>query len=636
MPPSEAVDPLPADALDPPFELEAEIGSGAIATVFRARILDPGWGEPGNDVAAKLLHPRHQRDELARRRFEREADLSRRLRHPNIVAVLGTTRLDDRAALIMELVEGPTLAEHLARSGPLPEAEIVELIRGIAAGLAFAHESGVIHRDLKPANILLTSAEGGTPKIADFGMARAASFASADRRAMTVLGTPPYMAPESLDPLAVDPRTDLYGLGCILFELASGAPPFGGATPFAVLDAHRKADIPALPSGYGEGLRALASRLLAKAPGDRPQSASAVLQALDNLDRGTETALAIPNSVDPTHSEFGRCASCGSDVMAQLRICFRCGTVQVSLEPGDYSVTVVGPGRISHKIDTETRNRLLEWLRANAAVGLDPGPLEHSIPRLAFPLIVGLSQPSASTVHASLLRLSIQSEVDRGGRFAHPAVRRTGRKLAYRLMTILGSIFAVPTIINPIFGIFITLPLVVCALPIAYVWGRTRAAKPMVVHASVRRRALPPALGEMVQRLYALVPQIDLARHREALRTIVHRSVTLTRSLPETERSAVDDEMAHAVNLASVATHRMNQLDHEMAGDSFNPADPHHRTLMHERDLWSARLLDLTATLDALAARRVAAGLKQGEQEDAEMLDSLRATVESLEEVQRL
>lgn len=632
------MDPLVADALDPPLELEAEIGSGAIATVFRARVIDPRWGLGAKHVAAKLLHARHERDEVARRRFEREADLARRLRHPNIVAVLGTTRLDSRAALVMELVEGPTLAEHLARSGPLPEAELIELLSGIAAGLAFAHEGGVIHRDLKPANILLTSAEGGTPKIADFGMARAASFASADRRAMTVLGTPPYMAPESLDPLAVDPRTDLYALGCIAFELASGDPPFSGPTPFAVLDAHRNADIPPLAEEYSAGLRALITRLLAKAPGERPQSASAVVERLEDIRGGAETGLAIPASGTPSRAdvEFGRCAACGSDVMAQLRVCFRCATVQVDLEPGDYTVTVIGPGRISHKLDSETRNRLLEWLRANAAVGLDPTPLERTIPRLAFPLLVGLSQPSAATVQASLARLSIQSEVNRGNRFSHPAVQRTGRKLAWRLMTILGSVFAIPTIINPIFGIFITLPMVLLSLPVAYVWGRTRAAKPMVMHASVKGRSLPPALGEMVQRLYALVPQIDLARHREALRTIVHRSVTLTRSLPEAERSAVDDEMAHAVNLASVATHRMNTLDHEMARQDFDPADAHHRTLMHERDLWSARLLDLTATLDALAARRAAAGLEQGEQDDAELLDSLRATVESLEEVQRL
>ena len=637
------MDPLSVEATTPTpdeagFELEAEIGAGAIATVYRARVADAGLAEGASLVAAKLLHPRHERDEVARRRFEREADLSRRLRHPNIVAVLGTTRLDDRAALIMELVEGPTLAEHLARVGPLPEDELVRLVTGIAGGLAFAHESGVIHRDLKPANILLTLDDPSVPKIADFGMARAASFASADRKAMTVLGTPPYMAPESLDPLAVDPRTDLYALGCMVYELATGEPPFGGPTPFAVLDAHRTADIPELPAGYSDGLRSLCKRLLAKAPGDRPQSASALVDALEALRTPEGAALATVGPTNPASvvADAGRCAACGSDVMTELRVCFRCGTVQVSLEPGPYTVTVVGPGRAAHKLGNEPRNRLLEWLRANAVVGLDPTPLEQSIPRLAFPLIVGLSQPSAMTVVASLERLEINAELGRGGRFTHPAVQRTGRKLAWRLMTILGSVFAVPTILNPLLGIFVTLPLVLMALPVAYIWGRTRAAKPMVLHASHQGRALPPKLGAMVERLYGLVPQIDLGRHREALRTVVHRSITLTRALPEAERASVDQEMAHAVNLASVACHRMNQLDHEMARQSFDPADPHHRAVMHERDLWSARLLDLTATLDALSARTSAAGARRSGRDEQEILDSLRATVESLEEVQRL
>ncbi|MBC8066923.1 MAG: serine/threonine protein kinase, partial [Deltaproteobacteria bacterium] len=271
------------------WELGEEIGSGAIARVVRVRDR-----QSGGAYAAKLLHPRHERDATARTRFQREAELASRLVHANLVRVWGTDTIAGHTALVMELVEGETLARRLARAAPLPEVELLALADGLAAGLAYAHACGVIHRDLKPANVLL---QGGTlPKIADFGMARASSFAEADKGALTVLGTPPYMAPECLDPLAVDPRTDLYALGCILHECATGSPPFGGATPFAVLDAHRSAPIPALPQIYSEGLRRLVAHLLAKAPGDRPQSAGAVQQALATLRDPNHAALALPDA----------------------------------------------------------------------------------------------------------------------------------------------------------------------------------------------------------------------------------------------------------------------------------------------------------------------------------------------------
>src|SRR5262249_15935351 len=154
-------------------------------------------------LAGKLLHGSHRRDPAAAARFRDEARLCARLRHPNVVAVEGVTEIDGEQVLLMELVEGPSLAHVIARQAPLPLHQLLPLASGIAQGLALAHDAGIIHRDLKPQNILLTP--DGIPKIADFGMARASSFAGVSGGAFTVLGTPDYMAPESLDPLAVDP-----------------------------------------------------------------------------------------------------------------------------------------------------------------------------------------------------------------------------------------------------------------------------------------------------------------------------------------------------------------------------------------------------------------------------------------------
>ena len=613
-----------------PYELGEEIGSGAIATVFR--VIDRRNGER---LAAKVLHPRHERDEAARARFRREAELASRLRHENLVAVYGIAELAGRTALLMELVEGPTLAAHLARAGTLAEHELVAIARGIASGLAFAHGSGVIHRDLKPANVLLHDAR--IPKLADFGMARAASFANADRKAMTVLGTPPYMAPECLDPLAVDPRTDLYALGCIIHEMATGRPPFGGATPFAVLDAHRTAAIPELPEPWSASLRALVVQLLAKAPGDRLQSASAVVDALDRIASGSE-ALAHPTTalVSTRDADAGTCAGCGGEVLPELRVCFRCGLVQVAVEPGPCTVFVVGPGRISHKLDTERRDRLVSWLRANRGAGFDATELERRIPRLPFPLIIGVSERSAETLVHSLQRLGLEPAVRVGDGLAHEDVRRSAALMTRRIVTFIVAIAGAGVILNPLFGI---LPLLV-VVPIS--WGvvgalaRGKAALPLVRSTKTTRTALPARLQQRLDALYGGVREIVERRHRDALRAVVHRTVGLTHALPPAAQEEVADEMSQAVDLAAAATMRMDELDRAMAEPDFDPSNAEHRGLMHERDMWSARLLDLTATLDALAARRAAAKAKLDAEDEDEIVASLRHTVDALEEVRRL
>ncbi len=616
------------------FILGDEIGSGAIATV--ARVTE---AETGAIYAGKILHDRHRRDPAASRRFHREAELARRLVHPNLVRVFGTYEIDARPALLMELVEGPTLAAHLARNGVLSEPELLELARGIACGLAHAHAAGVIHRDLKPANILLaTEAAAAVPKIADFGMARASSFASADKGALTVLGTPQYMAPECLEPLAVDPRTDLYALGCIVHEMATGAPPFGGATPFAVLDQHRNTPAPSLPQTFSPGLRRLAARLLAKAPGDRLQSATAVVEALDAL-RNTGALVARPDQaglaeIDPDHIADGRCAGCGGAVLRETRVCFRCGLVQAMVEPGRYTVFVTGPGQVSHKLDTELRGRLLRWLNANAAVGLDPAQLERRIPRLPFPLVTAVSQRSAETLRASMQHIGLEAVWTRGGRRSHRGIMHNAHKLAGRIMAICFAIVGAPMMVHPAFAL-VTLPAALVCLPFVYGLTVHRVSQPVVEVTQAQSHGLPPGVRARLDGLTTVVEKITERRHREALRAVVHRVIALSRDTPEVMVPEVDAEMEHAVHLAAGATLRMDQLDQTMSTPSFDPSDPTARAVMHERDLWSARLLDLTATLDALTARRAAAQAMAAHASMPADLDALRATVEALEEVQR-
>lgn len=614
------------------FDVGEEIGSGAIAQVVR--VLDrptQRW------YAGKILHPRHDRDEAAGGRFRREAELASRLRHPNLVAVYGIYELQGRPALLMELVDGRTLADHIAAHGPLPETELVSIARGIASGLAYAHASGIVHRDLKPANVLLSRADDRwVPKIADFGMARASSFAQADRGALTVLGTPPYMAPECLEPLAVDPRADLYALGCIVVEMATGAPPYPGVTPFAVLEAHRRAPVPDLPEAYSQGLRQLTRRLLAKAPGDRPQSASAVVDALDRLgDSSTALVPAGSNEISVGDISEGRCAGCGSAVLQEVGLCFSCGLVQVALEPGSSTVFVVGPGRMSNKLDTGLRDRLLQWLRSNAVLGFDPGPLERRIPRLPFPLASGVSETSARTLIASLERLGIVAEPHRGERFTHRGLLRNAMRLTGRRLTIVGAIFGGPALVHPALGLA-ALPIVALSFPFIFGISLSLAARPAVQTSARHDHGLPTGVRQRLGGLHRTVEEITQRRHREALRAVVHRVVSLSRDLPPDRKPALDAEMSHALDLAAVATRRIDELDRTMSHSDFDPADPGHRNLMHERDMWSARLLDLTATLDGLTARRASAEVRTSDEEAREALTMLRANVEALEEVQRL
>lgn len=622
--------------------LGEELGAGAVATVHRAR------DAAGAAVAVKLLHERNARDPTARRRFAREAELARSLRAANIVAVHGAVEIDGRTALVMELVEGPTLADVIARDAPLPEARLLALGRGIAAGLAVAHDGGVIHRDLKPANVLVATESGEIPKIADFGMARAASFAGIDRESMTVLGTPSYMAPESLDPLAIDPRSDLYALGCMLYEMACGEPPFSAPTPFAVLQAHRERppDLDRVRAHLSPGSSELVAALLAKQPSDRPHAASAVVERIDALLAGDSatggeprpgsTALAVPR---PAHAlaaaEAGRCARCGAPVIDGVRVCLDCGLIRVQIRRGPFSVFVVGPGAVGDKLDTISRDRLLTWVRANPDSGLDPEPLAERIPRLPFTVITRISKASADALAQSLNQLGIRAELRKGGRLAHgqmleKIVRMGGRR----------SQAALPLVI---LGLPLIAVLIVMALPLLPIYlGAVGwfASRPALGTARTRARLKPPPRVEaQLRELERQAPHLG-PRHRPALRAIVRRVVALiehTRDEPAIQ-AELDPEMAHALAVAVVGTRRLDELDSVVSRPDFDPGDPDQRRDLQERDLWSARLLELTATLDALAIREASAkhALRAAEIDETSELDQLRARVEALEEVSRM
>ena len=248
------------------YRLERRLGHGGMASVFLGR--DSELDRP---VAVKLLGENAAGDEALRKRFVREARLAARLSHPNVVSVFDAGEDDGRPYIVMEHVEGETLAEALARRGRLPADEARGLALQACRGLAHAHAAGLVHRDIKPQNLLLRA--DGTLKIADFGIARAAD-GTALTQAGTVLGTAAYLAPEQALGEKVTPAADVYSLGAVLYELLTGRPPLELES---LADLANRAPIPPvreLAPDVPRDLEDVVMRCLARNPAYRPATAA--------------------------------------------------------------------------------------------------------------------------------------------------------------------------------------------------------------------------------------------------------------------------------------------------------------------------------------------------------------------------
>jgi serine/threonine-protein kinase len=264
-------------ALADRYAIERELGAGGMATVYLAEDL-----KHHRKVAVKVLRPELAAT-LGPERFVREIEIAAGLTHPHILPLHDSGEADGFLYYVMPYVEGESLRERLDRDGKLPVEDVVRLADDIAAALSYAHDHGIVHRDVKPENIMLT---GGQAVVADFGIARAVTAAGGERLTGTGLavGTPAYMSPEqAFGGEQVDGRSDVYALGCVVYEMVGGGPPFEGTTPQALLAKHAADTVPGLRTSdpaipvYVE--RAV-ERALAKNPAERFQSAGAFAEAL--------------------------------------------------------------------------------------------------------------------------------------------------------------------------------------------------------------------------------------------------------------------------------------------------------------------------------------------------------------------
>lgn len=277
------------------YRIESLIATGGMGKVYRAR-----QQSPNRLIALKVVRGDLAAGANAGERFKRELSATALIEHPHTVRVYDFGQAaDGELFYAMELLHGETLRQLVGREGALAPDRAVRVARQMAKALGAAHDKGIVHRDIKPDNVMLTSPYGEQDfvKVLDFGLARFAEGAPDERHALTatglLLGTPDYMAPEQAEERAIDGRTDLYALGCVLYQILTGAPPFTATTPLRVLYKHLH-EPPRPPSELNPlvppALDALILRLLAKSPDERPATAHETIVALDEVTRSMGVA----------------------------------------------------------------------------------------------------------------------------------------------------------------------------------------------------------------------------------------------------------------------------------------------------------------------------------------------------------
>jgi eukaryotic-like serine/threonine-protein kinase len=293
------------------YEVGPLLGAGGMAEVYegRDRLL-------ARRVAIKVLQAQYARDQGFLLRFKREAQAAASLSHPNVVAVYDTGSEDGTNFIVMEYVDGRTLKDIIRQEGPLYPARAAEICADVCSALAAAHARGLIHRDIKPGNVMLTP--DGKVKVMDFGIARATTSETITQTA-AVIGTAQYISPEQAQGQPVDPRSDLYSLGCCLYEMLTGTVPFTGATAVAIAYKHVRED-PTPPRMLNPDvpppLEAICLKAMAKLPDNRYQTAAEFRADLERFRNG-QPVLATPllDSAATTQAIPGRTGAADQTAM---------------------------------------------------------------------------------------------------------------------------------------------------------------------------------------------------------------------------------------------------------------------------------------------------------------------------------
>ena len=397
------------------YRILERIGEGGMGTVWLCEHV-----ALGKRMAVKILRPEFSRDEELARRFEQEARAASQIGQENIIDVVDFGRTPEGSLyLVMEALEGESLARLLRRAGPLPVGRAIGILLQICRALGAAHARGIVHRDLKPENVIVVRREDGSDfaKVVDFGISKSGGSAEQGRitRAGSIIGTPEYMAPEQASAAAVDHRCDVYALGVLAYEMLTGSLPFQGETAVATLLKHqgerpapprqRRPDLPA-------ELEAAILRALAKDPADRQQSMAELAAEIGRFAGGPE-AEAAPAGLPPA-SALGAAPGSTARFLAPPRPSSRGDTVALS-------AAEVDPGRRARRkrillgasVAAAAAIAGLTWLapgRAPAPPAPPPipaapaPPAAAELPPPAAPPASGPAAPLAPALHRVTLR----------------------------------------------------------------------------------------------------------------------------------------------------------------------------------------------------------------------------------------
>jgi serine/threonine protein kinase len=295
------------------YILLGTLGSGAMGTVYKAR-----HKHLNREVALKVLRRDACADDLSRKRFENEAKAASKLHHQNLIAVtdfgfaegLGENGIDS-PFLVMDYVEGVSLAHLLKQIDRLPDEQFLNILVQICAGLAHAHEKGLVHRDLKPSNILVTRTDEDHEivKVVDFGLAKAINENQDLTNSGQIFGTPLYMSPEQCQGRKLDARSDVYSLGCLMYRMLTGKVPFTGDSPVTTIIMHVKEAPPAIPeekldTAYRRALAPVIFKALEKEPSQRQQSVNELrIELISAMEQSLKDSLLSDSS---THSQTAK------------------------------------------------------------------------------------------------------------------------------------------------------------------------------------------------------------------------------------------------------------------------------------------------------------------------------------------
>ncbi|HEX2048651.1 MAG TPA: Stk1 family PASTA domain-containing Ser/Thr kinase [Acidimicrobiales bacterium] len=327
------------------YQIVRHLARGGMAEVYLARdlLLD-------RPVALKVLFPEFALDRSFVERFRREARSAANLNHPNIVSIYDWGEEDGTYFIVMEYVDGMTLRDVIRRQGPLMANRAAEIGADIAAALHFAHVHGVIHRDVKPGNVLITTTQ---VKVTDFGIARAGDPAESLTQAGAVMGTATYFSPEQAQGHVVDPRTDVYSLGVVLYEMVAARPPFTGDNPVSIAYQHVRED-PVPPSHHNPDVPAAFDSIVAKAMAkNRANRYSSAEELRADLLRFNHGHAVVAEPLLPAAAVTGVMAGAGAAAA---------GADTTVVQPGVDGTRVVAPGETFVQVDERPRARTSTYI----------------------------------------------------------------------------------------------------------------------------------------------------------------------------------------------------------------------------------------------------------------------------------